>query len=63
MHSQILVPVVTLVAWSLVMLVWMMTVRMPALKKAGLDMSRTRGGRPGILDGMVDERAQWPAHN
>jgi hypothetical protein len=63
MHSQILAPVVVLVAWSLVMLVWMMAVRMPALKKAGIDMSRARGGRPGILDGMVDERAQWPAHN
>jgi len=63
MHSQILAPVVALVAWSLVMLVWMMMVRMPALKKAGIDMSKARGGRPGILDGMVDERAQWPAHN
>ncbi|MCX8478130.1 MAG: MAPEG family protein [Sphingomonas sp.] len=63
MHSQILAPVVALVAWSLVMLVWMMATRMPALKKAGIDMSKARGGRPGILDGMVDERAQWPAHN
>lgn len=63
MHSQILAPVVALVAWSLVMLVWMMTIRLPALKKAGIDMSKARGGRPGILDGMIDERAQWPAHN
>ncbi len=63
MHSQILAPVVALVAWSLVMLIWMMAVRMPALKRAGIDMSRARGGRPGILDGMVEERAQWPAHN
>jgi hypothetical protein len=63
MHSQILAPVVALVAWSLVMLVWMMAVRMPALKRAGIDMSKARGGRPGILDGMVEERAQWPAHN
>jgi hypothetical protein len=63
MHSQILAPVVALVAWSLVMLVWMMAVRMPALRKAGIDLSRARGGRPGILDGMVEERAQWPAHN
>lgn len=63
MHSQILAPVVVLIAWSLVMLVWMMAVRMPALKRAGIDMSKARGGRPGILDGMVEERAQWPAHN
>ncbi|MDV3457047.1 MAPEG family protein [Sphingomonas sp. HF-S4] len=63
MHSPILGPVVALVAWSLVMLVWMFLVRMPALKRAGVDMSKARGGRPGILDGMVEERAQWPAHN
>jgi hypothetical protein len=63
MHSQILSPVVALIAWTLVMLVWTMAVRMPALKKAGIDMSKARGGRPGILDTMLDEKAQWPAHN
>ncbi len=63
MHSEILKPVVVLVAWTLVMCIWMMAVRMPALKKAGIDMSKARGGRPGILDGMVPDQAQWPAHN
>ncbi len=63
MHSAILAPVVALVAWSLVMLLWMMAIRLPALKKAGINMSKARGGRPGILDTMLDERAQWPAHN
>ena len=63
MHAEILKPVVALVAWSLVMLIWMMAIRMPALKRAGIDMSKARGGRPGILDGMLDEKAQWPAHN
>ena len=63
MHSEILSPVVALVAWTLVMLVWTMAVRMPALKKAGIDMSKARGGRPGLLDTMLDEKAQWPAHN
>jgi hypothetical protein len=63
MHYEILKPVVVLIAWTLVMCVWMMAVRMPALKKAGIDMSKARGGRPGILDGMVPEQAQWPAHN
>jgi len=63
MHSQILAPVVVLVGWTLIMCVWMLSIRLPALKKAGIDMSRARGGRPGILDGLLDERAQWPAHN
>lgn len=63
MHSEILKPVVVLVAWSLVMLVWMMAVRMPALKKLGIDMAKVKGGRPGVLDGVVPDQAQWPAHN
>lgn len=63
MHSQILAPVVALIAWSLVMLVWMMIIRMPAMKRAGIDMSKARGGKPGLLDTMLDAKAQWPAHN
>ncbi len=63
MHSEILSPVVALVAWTLVMLVWTMAIRLPALKKAGIDMSRARGGRPGLLDTLLDEKDQWPAHN
>lgn len=62
-HAGILKPVITLVAWSLVMLVWLMAVRLPAMKAAGIDLAKVRGGRPGALDGVVPERAQWPAHN
>ena len=63
MHSQILQPVVVLIAWSLVMLVWMIVVRLPAMKKAGIDLGKARGGRPGALDGTIPDQAQWPAHN
>ncbi len=63
MHSPILAPVVVLVAWSLVMMVWLLAVRLPALGKAGIDMSKARGGKPGALDGVVPDKAQWPAHN
>jgi hypothetical protein len=63
MHSEILKPVVVLILWSLVMLLWMVAVRMPALKKAGIDLGKVTGSRPGGLDGLLDARAQWPAHN
>ncbi len=63
MLPEILKPVAVLVAWSLVMLVWMVTVRLPAMKRAGIDLNTVRGGKPGGLDGVVDEKAQWPAHN
>jgi hypothetical protein len=63
MQSEILRPVVVLIAWTLVMLVWMVVVRLPAMKKAGIDLGKARGGRPGGLDGVLPETAQWPAHN
>ena len=63
MSYEILKPVAVLIAWSLVMLVWMVGARLPAMKKAGIDMNKAVGGRPGALDGVVDEKAQWPAHN
>jgi hypothetical protein len=63
MRSEILQPVTVLVLWSLVMLVWMMLVRGPAFKKAGLKVGELRGGAPGSLDKVLDERDQWPAHN
>ena len=63
MHSEILKPVAVLIAWSLIMLVWMVVVRLPAMKKAGIDLNKAVGGKPGGLDGVVDEKAQWPAHN
>lgn len=61
--SPILGPVVALVAWSIVMMAWMVAVRIPAMKRAGIDVNRMVGGRPGGLDGVVEERAQWKAHN
>ena len=63
MQSEILKPVVILVAWSLVMWAWMVAVRIPALKAAGIDLGKVRGSRPGQLDGVVPDKAQWPAHN
>ena len=62
-YSPILQPVVVLIAWSLVMWAWMVAVRIPALKKAGIDLGKIRGSRPGQLDGVVPDKAQWPAHN
>ena len=62
-HSPLLGPVVTLVAWTLVMLVWMAVTRAGAAKKAGIDLAGNRGGRGQDLDGVVAAEAQWKAHN
>ena len=61
--NAILGPVVALVAWSLVVMVWMVATRLPAMKRKGIDLARAKGGRPGVLDGVIEDEAQWKAHN
>lgn len=63
MHMPILAPVVALILWSMVMWSWMLVTRLPALKKVGVDLSKVRGSRPGQLDGVLPDKAQWVAHN
>jgi hypothetical protein len=64
MQAQILAPAAALAVWSLVMLVWMGIARGPAIKRAGLDPDKLRpGGRGQDLEGVIDDRAQWKAHN
>ena len=63
MDVHILQPVVVLVAWTLVMLVWLVVTRVPALKTAGIDINTVTGGHPGTLDKVLPERTQWKAHN
>ena len=60
-YSPMLAPVVVLVAWSLVMMVWMAATRLPAMRKAGIKPSR--GGRGANLEGVLPNEVNWPAHN
>jgi hypothetical protein len=63
MQAQMLAPAAVLVVWSLIMLFWMAGVRLPAMKKAGIDMGARPGGRGQDLEGQVDPQVNWPAHN
>lgn len=63
-YSPILVPVVALVAWSMIVMIWMFATRGPAMRKAGLKLATAPRGLNGArLDQALDERAQWKAHN
>ena len=62
-YSPILVPVVALVAWSLIVMLWMVVTRMPAMKKAGISLNGLVGGRGANLEGVVPDRVQWKSHN
>lgn len=63
MNSAILLPAATLVLWSLVMLLWLMVARLPAMKRAGIDLNAMVGGRGQQLDGVIPDRINWKAHN
>ena len=63
MNAAIIAPVVALVAWTLVMQVWLYAVRFPAIRRAGLSMKGRVGSKTGSLDGVVEDHVQWKAHN
>ena len=63
MHSEILRPMVVLIAWTLVMLGWMLVTRLPAMKAAGVDMGTLVGTKASDADRSLPPQAQWKAHN
>ena len=63
-YSPILVPVVALVAWTLVMLVWMAIARRRAFAQMGISWKTVPRGSRGVnLDGKAPDETQWPSHN
>ena len=62
-NSPLLAPIVALVAWSLVMYIWMYAVRLPAMRRAGISLKGRRGTRGGALEGVIPDEANWKAHN
>ena len=59
----ILQPAVVLVVWTLVMLIWTLAKRLPAMKRAGIDMGELVGTNAAGADRALPGPAQWPAHN
>ena len=63
-YSPILAPVVALVAWTLVVMLWMMIARRRAFAQLGINWGNIpRGSRGKDLDGRAPDEAQWPSHN
>ena len=62
--SPLLGPIVALVGWSLVMLVWTAIARRGAFKRLGVSLRTIPPGSRGeALDKSPEARAQWKAHN
>ena len=63
-YSPILIPVVALVAWTLLVMLWMMVTRMGEFKRMGVTFDNIPAGSRGTdLDGKADAIAQWKSHN
>ncbi len=62
-YSPILVPVVALIVWTMLVMLWMAATRLPAMKRAGIDLNRLVGGRGANLEGVVPDQVQWKSHN
>lgn len=62
MNAPILAPAAILILWSLIMLIWLATTRLPALSKAGLDLSGA-GGRGQDIDPQLPPSVAWKSHN
>ena len=55
--TAILQPVVALMAWTMVMWVWMYATRIPAMNAAGIKPDDARN--TGALGSLLPEQVQW----
>ena len=62
-YSPILAPVIALVAWTLLVMVWMIVTRASAMRRAGIDLNKQFGGRGANLEGVLPDRVMWVSHN
>jgi hypothetical protein len=63
-HSPILAPVVALVAWSILVMLWMLVTRVAEFRRLGITPTTIPDGARGVdLEGKADPHAQWKSHN
>ena len=63
-YSPILIPVVALVAWTLVVMAWMLVSRLGEFRRLGVTLGNIPDGSRGVdLEGKAEARAQWKSHN
>jgi hypothetical protein len=63
-YSPILAPVVALVAWTLIVMLWMLVTRGAEFRRLGIKPTTIPDGSRGVdLDGRADPHAQWKSHN
>ena len=65
MQAQMLAPAAVLVVWTLVILLWIIPARFGAVAK--IEDKSSLPSKPGVrgedLEGVIPDKANWPAHN
>lgn len=61
--NHMMTPVLALVVWTLVMLVWLYVRRIPAMRRAGIDPAKIRGSESYASLPPMNPRAVWVADN
>jgi hypothetical protein len=63
-YSPILAPVVALVAWTLIVMLWMLATRGAEFRRLGITPTNIPDGARGLdLEGKADPKVQWKSHN
>ena len=65
MQAQLLAPAAVLVVWTLIVLLWIIPSRFGAIAKMEdkSALPRKEGARGSELEGVIPDKANWPAHN
>lgn len=64
MQAQMLAPAAVLVVWTIIVLFWIIPPRFGSLAKVDKSkLSGKPGGRGQDLEGIIPDKANWPAHN
>jgi hypothetical protein len=65
MQAQILAPAAVLVVWTLIVLLWIIPARFGAIAKISdkSALPNKQGVRGNDLEGVLPDKANWPAHN
>jgi hypothetical protein len=63
-YSPILIPVVALVGWTLLVMLWMLVTRIGEFRRLGITPDKIPPGSRGVdLEGKAEASAQWKSHN
>jgi len=64
MTTSILAPAAVLVAWTMVMMLWVLVTRMPAFTNAGIKLTEAApGARYADAEAAMPDSVNWKSHN